>query len=291
MDNSEKLLGKIETNYSKLSKGQKKIADFIKTSYDKAAYITASKLGTIVGVSESTVVRFACQLGYAGYPEMQADLQKITRNQLTAAQRVDITSERIADDDALRWVLESDISNIRKTLEDIDSEVFGRAVDAICGARKIFIIGVRSSASLASFLSFYLNLVSGEVVNIVTSTSSELFEQLFRIGKDDVLIAISFPRYSKRTLKAINYAKSRFATVVGITDALTSPIAESSDMALTARSDMASFVDSLAAPLSVINALLVAIGIKKKKEVVSTFENLEQIWDEYEVYEKFDAKG
>ena len=290
MDLQDNLIEKIENRAASFSKGQKRIAKFISEKPDTAAYLTAAKLGTAVGVSESTVVRFACQLGYDGYPEMQKALMAMLRANLTAAQRVGVATQRIAGEDALSWVLESDMNNIRSTLEEIDKRDFEKTVDAIVDAKKVFIIGVRSSAAIASFLSFYLNLVKGDVRHVQTSTSSELFEQILRIGEGDVLIAISFPRYSKRTLKAINYAKSRGAAVVGITDVPDSPIAKSADISLCAKSDMASFVDSLAAPLSLVNALLVAIGMKKKDEVVKSLEKLEKIWDEYQVYEKFDVK-
>lgn len=285
------LLAELQQKFDTFSKGQKKIANFIIEQYDKAAYFTAAQLGRAVGVSESTVVRFASELGYDGYPGMQKEIRLMIRMQLTAAQRIEVASERMNGTDVLQSVLEADMENIRTSLDEIDREEFEKTVNAIVGADRVYVIGVRSSASLASFLSFYLNLISPNVRHVQTSTASELFEQIFRIEKGDVLVAISFPRYSKRTLKAISYAKSRGAAVVGITDCKSSPIARASDMTLVARSDMASFVDSLVAPLSVINALMVAISMKKEKEVVQTFEKLEKIWDEYQVYEKFEPEG
>jgi len=259
--------------------------------YDEAPYITAAKLGQSVGVSESTVVRFATEIGYSGYPEMQKAISDAMRSQLTAAQRVSVTSGRVDSDNVLEHVLASDMHNIRKSLEQIDKADFEKIVEAIVRAKNIYILGVRSSASLASFLSFYLNLISPNVHNVLASTTSELFEEILRINDGDVFIGISFPRYSKRTLKAINYAKSRSATVISITDSPSSPLASAADLCLTACSDMVSFVDSLVAPLSVINALLVSISMKKQHEIVETLEQLEQIWDEYEVYEKFETEG
>lgn len=290
MDKSDNILSRINDNMKTFSKGQKRIAEFIAEQYDKAAYITALKLGKSVGVSESTVVRFARELGYDGYPDMQKALRAIICTQLTAAQRVGVATDRIGENDILKSVLDADMENIRLSLNEIDRVEFAKIADAIVDAKRVYILGVRSSASLASFLSFYLNLISPNVRHVQTSTASELFEQIFRIEKDDVLIAISFPRYSTRTLKAIDYAKNQGATVIGITDSSSSPIAEAADMSLVAKSDMVSFVDSLVAPLSVINALMVAISMKKKSEVVDSFEKLEKIWDEYKVYEKFDTE-
>lgn len=291
MEQNDNLLGRIQENMGAFSKGQRRIAEFILNQYDKAAYITAAKLGEAVGVSESTVVRFASELGYDGYPGMQKALRSLIRTRLTAAQRVGVASDRMGNTDILESVLEADMDNLRSSLTEIDRDEFARIVDAVVGAKTVYIIGVRSSASLAGFLSFYLNLISGNVRHVQTTTASELFEQIFRIGEGDVLIGISFPRYSKRTLKALNYAKSRGATVVSVTDSKSSPIAQAADLSLIARSDMASFVDSLVAPLSVINALIVAISMKRQSEVVETFERLEKIWDEYQVYEKFEVEG
>lgn len=286
MDTNDSLLQKIQEQMPKFSKGQRLIANFIIEQYDKAAFITAAKLGRIVGVSESTVVRFASELGYDGYPGMQKALQVMIRTQLTAAQRMGVAIERIDRDGALASVLESDMENIRNTLIEIDQDEFENIISTIMSAKKIYILGVRSAASLAGFLSFYFNLILENVRLIQTSTASEIFEQIFRIGKGDVIIGISFPRYSRRTLKALNYASRQGATVIGITDSKASPIAKAADMSLTARSDMASFVDSLVAPLSVINALIVGIGMSKKQELFDSFERLEGIWDEYQVYEK-----
>lgn len=280
------LLINIEQRYDSFSKGQKHIADFILEKYDKAAYITAAKLGSIVGVSESTVVRFATELGFDGYPSFQAALRDIIKTKLTAVQRMEIASDRTDEHHILEAVLQSDMDNLKKTLEDSDSTVFQNAVQAILKAKKIYILGVRSSAALATFLGFYFNLIFDNVVSVHTNSVSEMFEQLFRVGEDDVVIGISFPRYSNRTVTALKYAKDKNGTVISITDSSSSPLVPFSDYSLTAGNNMASFVDSLVAPLSVINALIFAVGIHKKKDIYNNFETLEDIWDEYNVYEK-----
>ena len=272
------------------SKGQKRIARFILEQYDKAAYITAAKLGAGVGVSESTVVRFASELGYEGYPAMQKAIKAMIRTKLTAAQRIEVTSGLFSRDDVVNSVLESDMENIKSTIDGIDKEEFKAITNAIISAKNVYIVGVRSSAALASFFSFHLNLIRSNVKLVQSATASELFEQIFRIEEGDVLIGMSFPRYSKRTLKAVNYAKSRNATVVCITDSKTAPAAEISDFCLTAKSDMISVVDSLVAPLSIINALLVSICMSRENEVLNAFNKLEGIWDEYQVYEKSESE-
>ena len=279
------LLERIETEYKSFSKGKKKIADFIKDNYDKAAYVTASKLGSIVGVSESTVVRFASELGFDGYPAMQKEIKALARTKLTSAQRIEVTADMYEKDDIAKAVLESDMENIKATLNDIDKDEFKAVTDAIVAAKNVYIVGVRSSAALAAFFSFHLNLIRSNVKLVQSAMASELFEQIFRIGEGDVLICMSFPRYSKRTLKAVNYAKSRNATVVCITDSKNSPAAQQSDFSLAAKSDMISVVDSLVAPMSVINAILAAVCMSLEDEAVSAFKRLEGIWDENEVYE------
>ena len=280
------ILAVIQENLHTFSKGQKKIANFILESYDKAAFMTASRLGKRVGVSESTVVRFAAELGYEGYPDMQRSLQKMIRNRLTSVQRIEVTNDRLGDQDLLSMVLQSDIEKIRQTLEELDRDAFDRAVDAIVAARKIYIIGVRSSAALASFLYFYCNLIFENVALVSANTSSEIFESLLRVGPGDVVIGVSFPRYSSRTVQAMSFARDRGADTVAITDSEASPLAPICRHTLRARSDMASFVDSLVAPLSLVNALLVAVSQRKNDELARTFQNLEDIWDEYGVYEK-----
>ena len=280
------ILALIQENMHTFSKCQKRIANFILESYDKAAFMTASRLGKKVGVSESTVVRFAAELGYDGYPDMQKSLQKMIRNRLTSVQRIEVTNDRIGDQDLLSMVLQSDMEKIRLTLEELDRDAFEKAVDAIVSARKIYIIGVRSSAAIATFLAFYFNLIFDNVVKVSANTASEVFENLLRVGEGDVVIGVSFPRYSSRTVQAMSFARDRKATTIAITDSEASPLAPICTYTLKARSDMASFVDSLVAPLSLVNALLVAVSRKKNDDLAHTFETLEGIWDEYGVYEK-----
>lgn len=283
---SRDILTAIQDSMHTFSKGQRKIANFILESYDKAAFMTASRLGQKVGVSESTVVRFAFELGYGGYPDMQRSLQKMIRNRLTTVQRIEVTKDRLGDQDLLSMVLQSDIEKIRQTLEELDRDSFYSAVDAIVSARKIYIIGVRSSASIASFLHFYFNLIFDNVVLVSANTASETFESLLRVGEGDAVIGISFPRYSSRTVQALSFARDRGATTIAITDSETSPLVPISRYTLMARSDMASFVDSLVAPLSLVNALLVAVSQRKNEDLSNTFHTLEGIWEEYNVYEK-----
>jgi len=283
---NQDILTAIQDGMHSFSKGQKKIAGYILESYDKAAFMTASRLGKTVGVSESTVVRFAAELGYDGYPDMQKSLQKMIRNRLTSVQRIEVTNDRMADQDLLAMVLQSDIEKIRITLEELDRDSFEHAVDAIVSARKIYVVGVRSSAAIASFLAFYLNLIFDNVVTVPANTSSEVFESLLRVGDGDVVIGVSFPRYSTRTIRAMRFARAQGAVTVAITDSEASPLAADAQYILKARSDMASFVDSLVAPLSLVNALLVAVSQKKNDDLAGTFQKLEQIWEEYGVYEK-----
>ena len=283
--NINELILRIEERYSKMSKGQRRLADYVRKNYDKAVFLTAAKLGETVGVSESTVVRFAIQLGYKGYPGFQKALEELVRTKLNSIQRMEVTYGRISQSEILETVLHSDIEKIKQTLDVIDHKAFNLAIDTILNARKIYVIGIRSCAPLASFFSFYLNLVCDNVTPVTTNSSSEIFEQLIRIGEEDVIVGISFPRYSMRTLKALEFASNRKAKVITLTDSVHSPMNLYSSCNLIARSDMASIVDSLVAPLSVINSLIVALCMKKQKEVVSTLEMLEHIWDEYQVYD------
>ena len=283
---NQDILALIQENMNTFSKGQKRIAAFILESYDKAAFMTASRLGKKVGVSESTVVRFAAELGHDGYPDMQKSLQKLIRNRLTSVQRIEVTNDRIGDHDILSTVLQSDMEKIRLTLEAVDRDSFELAADAIVSARRIYIIGVRSAAAIVTFLSFNMHLIFDNVITVSTNTVSEIFERLIRVGPEDVVIAFSFPRYSASTTKGARYCCSAGATVIGITDSKLSPLGQCCDHVLVAKSDMVSLVDSLVAPLSMINALIVAIAAKKEREVAHTFETLERIWDEYNVYEK-----
>lgn len=248
--------------------------------------MTASRLGSIVEVSESTVVRFAIEVGFDGYPEMQRALQELIRTRLTAVQRVDVTNSLIGEDDVLDKVLGSDADKIRRTLDEIDRKSFDEAVDKIVSARSIYIIGVRSSSTLAGFLNFNFRMILDNVKFVQTTSGSEMFEQIMSIGPEDVLIAISFPRYSKRIINAVEYATGAGADVISITDSRQSPIAAGADQLLLARSDMVSFVDSLVAPLSIINAIIVAVARKKPDDVRERLEKLEHIWDEYDVYDK-----
>ncbi len=282
--NSNELLKKIEESYDGFSKRQKLLADYVLANYDKAAFMTAAKLGKTVGVSESTVVRFATELGYKGYPGFQKALEELVRTKLNSIQRMEVTYGRISQSEILESVLNSDIDKIKMTLAGIDQNAFELAVDTILNAKKIYIVGIRSSAPLANFLSFYLNLIVDDVVLVQATGASEIFEQMIRVCEDDVVIGISFPRYSMRTLKALEFASNRKAKVITLTDSIHSPINLYSSCNLIARSDMASIVDSLVAPLSVINALVVALCMKKQKEVITTLETLEEIWDEYQVY-------
>ena len=285
------ILALIHENMDTFSKGQKRIANYILESYDKAAFMTASRLGKTVNVSESTVVRFAAELGYDGYPAMQKALQEMIRNKLTAVQRIEVSNDRIGNHDILSMVLQSDIEKIRMTLEEADREAFGRTVDTILDAKRIYILGVRSAAAIASFLGFYFNLIFENVTLVNTASASEIFEQLLRVKKGDVVIGVSFPRYSKRTVKAMEFAHDRGASVVAITDSVTSPLAAIADHALLAKSDMASFVDSLVAPLSMVNALIVAVSRRKNSDLAQIFGELERIWDEYDVYEKVEEEA
>ncbi len=280
------LLVVLEQNYRHFSKGQKKIAAYITENYDKAAFMTAAALGRKVGVSESTVVRFATELGFKGYPQLQKELQQMIKSKLTAVQRMEVSQALIGDSDIIDSVLGGDIELIRSTAEQTSREAFSAAIAEINRARRIYILGVRSSAALASFLAFYFNLVFESVVLVDTSSASEMFEQMFRIGEEDVCIAISFPRYSKQTVNALRFIADRGAKIIALTDTEKSPIASFATHLLVARSDMASVVDSLTAPLSLINALIVGVTLTRRDEVYQNFNALENIWDEYQVYEK-----
>lgn len=283
--NTNDLTSRINECYGSLSKGQKILATYITDNYDKAVFLTAAKMGQVVGVSESTVVRFATHLGYKGYPEFQKALEEMVRNKLNSIQRMEVTYGRISQSHILETVLQSDQEKIKDTLEHIDEHAFELAVDTIIKAKHIYIVGIRSCAPLAAFMAFYFNLMFENVTLLQTNNSSELFEQMVRISKDDVIIGISFPRYSMRTLKAMEFANNRNAKVITLTDSVHSPMNLYSSCNLIARSDMASIVDSMVAPLSVINALIVALCMKKQGEVAKTLETLEDIWNEYQVYE------
>lgn len=284
IDMAENFQDKINLIYPTLSKGHKKIADFIKTNYEKASFMTAASLGKAVGVSESTVVRFASNIGFEGYPELQKYLQEMVKSHLTSVQRMDVAASRYGDEDFIDRAFSADIEMIKATRDGISREAFIKSAEAINNARKIYILGVRSSAALASFAAFYFRFLYENVVLIDTSAASEVFEQMFRIGSEDVCIAISFPRYSNQTVNALSFAQSRGATIISITDGEFSPIAPYATHLLVAKSNMVSFVDSLTAPLSVINALVAAAAKEKHDDVYNDFKVLEEIWDEYHVY-------
>lgn len=285
MSNTNDLTNRINERYSTMSKSQKLLATYITDHYDKAVFLTAAKLGEVVGVSESTVVRFAAQLGYKGYPQFLKALEELVYTRLDSARQVEVTYGRISRSKVLESVLSTDIERLKGTLEKIDQNAFELAVETILTARRIYIIGIRSCAPLASFLAFYLNYMFEDVRLLHTNSSSEVFEQMARINQEDVIIGISFPRYSLRALKALEFANNRSAKVITLTDSVHSPMNLYSSCNLIAESDMASIVDSLVAPLSVINALIVALCMRKQDEVADTLEMLEQVWDEYQVYE------
>ena len=279
-------LATLQEKAPSFSKGQRRIAAYITESYDKAAFMTANRLGKVVGVSESTVVRFAMELGFDGYPGMQKAMQEMVVNRLTASQRIEVANDRIGDQDVVSMVLQSDADKLRQTGETVDRGEFQAAVNAILNAKRVYILGVRSAATLAGFLGYYLNYMFRDVHVVTASGASEMFEMIVGVGPDDVVIAFSFPRYSTTTAKGAQYCRSTGATVIGMTDSRLSPLGQNCDHVLLVKSDMVSLVDSLVAPLSVTNALIVAIAARREKELSKTFDNLEHIWEEYNVYEK-----
>lgn len=280
------LLQLMTARMPEFSKGQRLIAAYLAEHYDRAAYMTAAKLGAVVHVSESTVVRFADELGFNGYPGMQRALQELTKTRLTAAQRMQVADDLLDKNNILDKVLTSDADKIRHTLEGLDRRAFYDAVEKIVEAENIYIMGVRSSAALSEFLTYNFRMMFDNVRPVSGTSGGEVFEQILNIGPQDVLIAVSFPRYSKRTVRAVQYAKRAGADVVALTDSVGSPLAPDCDQLLTAHSDMASFVDSLVAPLSIINAMVAAVSMRKHDEVQTRLERLETIWDEYDVYDK-----
>lgn len=282
------VLHTIQASTPELSKGQKRIAAYILSDYDKAAFMTASKLGKLVGVSESTVVRFASQLGYDGYPAMQRALQEIVRSKLTSIQRIQASNDTLFSADVVASVLHRDMDTIRQAIEGIDRSAFETVVDKLMSARHIYILGVRSSSFLAGYLYFYLHLIFENVTLVTTNSAGDILESILRIGPGDVLVGISFPRYSQSTVKGVRYAHDRGADVVSITDSELSPLYPLSSVALMARSDMISFVDSLVAPFSLLNALIVAAGHRKNADIAQIFDRLENIWDEYGVFGRSD---
>lgn len=282
----EDILSVIQGQMQTFSKGQRRIAAYITEYYDKAAFMTASVLGKTVGTSESTVVRFAVELGYSGYPAMQKAMQEMVLNRLTSAQRLEVTNDRMGSQDVVQAVLQADADKLHQTAEMISRESFGAAVTAILGARQIYLIGVRSASALANFAGYYLNYMFSNVQVITTSGGGEMFERLLDVGPGDVVLAFSFPRYSTATIKGARYCRSVGATVIAVTNSYASPLAECSDYVLVAKSDMVSFADSLVAPLSLVNALLVALSAGREEVLEKNFDTLERVWEEYHIYEK-----
>ena len=285
---NQDILSILQEKKSGFSKGQRLIAKYITEEYDKAAFMTANRLGKTVGVSESTVVRFAVDLGFDGYPSMQKAMQEMVLNRLTSVQRIEVANNRIGDQDVVSMVIQSDMEKLRQTGENLSRKDFSAAVNAILGAKRVYILGVRSAAPLADFLGYYLNYMFNNVHVLTGCGTSEMFEKIVGIDSQDVVIAFSFPRYSSATTKGAQYCRSTGATVIGITDSRESPLGVCCDHVLCAKSDMVSLVDTLVAPLSVVNALIVALAAKREKELHRTFDALEQIWDRYHVYEKRD---
>ncbi|MGM9668147.1 MAG: MurR/RpiR family transcriptional regulator [Faecousia sp.] len=281
------ILTLLQAKAPEFSKGQRLIAKYITETYDKAAFMTASKLGKTVGVSESTVVRFAVDLGFEGYPAMQKAMQEMVLNRLTSVQRIEVTSDRMKNQDVVSMVLHNDAERLRQTAEKLDREDFDAAVNAILNARRVFILGVRSATALANFLGYYLSYMFSDVHTITASGTSEVFEKIVGVTSEDVVIAISFPRYSSATVKGAQYCRSTGATVIGLTDNRLSPLGQNCDHVLVAKSGMVSLVDSLVAPLSVINAIIVAVANRREEQLSQTFSNLERIWEQYHVYEKW----
>lgn len=280
------ILTLLQKKSGSFSKGQRLLAQYITESYDKAAFMTANRLGSVVGVSESTVVRFAVELGYDGYPEMQKAMQDMVLNRLTSVQRIGVASDRIGNQDVVSTVLQSDMDKLRQTSEMLDRAEFASAVKGIRRAKRIYILGSRSVAPLASFLGYYLNFMFNNVHIVTASGASEMFEKLVGIDSGDVVIAYSFPRYSAATVKGAQYCRTAGVNVIGITDSRLSPLGQHCDHVLLAKSDMVSLVDSIVAPLSVTNALLVALAAGQEQNLAKTFDALERVWEEYNVYEK-----
>jgi len=282
-NNKQDLMRAIQIKLPHLSKGQKLIAIYILDHYDKAAFMTAAKLGISIGVSESTVVRFASELGFSGYPKLQKSLQQLIRTKLTTVQRIELSNDYITQENALKSVLKADMENIKATLEKINYQTFDEVVNSLFKARKIYIIGLRDSSALSEFLAFYLNLILDNV-KVVAYGVSDIFEQMLNVNEEDIVIGIGFPRYATRTIEALSFVKSKNAKIVAITDSLLSPLATNATYTLVAQCNMTSFVDSIVAPLSVINALIIAVGLREKEKISKTFSTLEEIWKDYKVY-------
>lgn len=283
---SQDILSVLQSRASEFSKGQKKIARYILQAYDRAAFMTANRLGKAVGVSESTVVRFAVEIGFDGYPAMQKAMQEMVVNRLTSVQRIEVAHDRIGNQDIISSVVQSDMEKLRQSADTVDREQFNKAVDAILQAKNIYILGVRSAATLANFLGYYLGYILPNVHVVTASGAGEMFERIVGVGQGDAVVAFSFPRYSSTTAKGAQYCRSTGATVIAMTDNILSPLGQNCDHILLTKSGMVSLVDSLVAPLSVTNALIVAVAARREKELSETFSKLEHIWEEYHVYEK-----
>ena len=278
------LIFEIKSEYSRLSKGHKLIANFILENYDKAAFMTAASLGKSIGISESTVVRFAYRFGYEGYRDLQKDLQELIKSKLTTIQRIKlIESEYLDETNTMTKIMQRDMENIKKTINGIDVEEFDKAIDLVLRSKKKYIVGLRSSSFLAGYLGFYMNFLM-EDVHIINSESNDIFEQLLRMKSDDVIIVITFPRYSRRIIDVLDFAKKRKTPIITLTDSLISPSAKAADISLTASSDMISFIDSLVAPMSLINSFIIALGNLRKDDLNKYFTELEDIWDRYDIY-------
>lgn len=284
MSDFQKVIESVNIAGSKFSKSQKRIAEYISGHYDSAAFMTAAKLGEVVGVSESTVVRFASELGYEGFPEFQKALREHIKNKLTPVQRMEITSSKIGDEDVLRKVVQTDIEKLRQTLDTVNTKDFESAIDALVNAKNVYILGARTCFSLAAFLEVYLNMLLDNVKMVTANSSSDVVEQMYKISSEDALIAISYPRYLQRTLNGVKFASERGAKIIAITDSVESPIVRYSESSLIAGCDLGNFVDSLVAPLSLINALIVAIVMRNKDKAVAVFESLEDIWEKCHAY-------
>jgi len=284
------LIAHITECASGFSKGQKRIAQYILEHYDTAAFMTALRLGEAVGVSESTVVRFAAELGFDGYPQLQKAMQELIRSKLTSLQRIEVTRARMRDDEVLDNVMTYDMANIRQTLEELPRDVFYQAVDAVVNARRVYIFGAGSCRALANFLAFYLKFLLDDTYLIYTSSETEILEEMIHINENDAIIGMSFPRYSTKAVKALHFAHSRHAKVVAITDSVLSPIAEYATYLLLAHSDMATIVDSLVAPLSILNSLIVAVSLKRMDSNTAVLTELEQLWEKYQVYQPFEGE-
>lgn len=285
MEQQRDLMRIIQQKFTRLSKGQKLIADYILKHYDKAAFMTAAKLGENVGISESTVVRFAIELGFEGYPDLQRTLQELVKTKLTAVQRLELTNDLVDEEKTLKSVLKADMENIRTTMEKVNQAVFEEFVSAINDADRVYIIGLRSSSALAEFLGFYLNLILNNVT-VLHHGMSDIYEQMLHINEEDVILGIGFPRYSIKTVEILDFAAQRGSRILSLTDSLLSPLASASDLSLIAQSNMASFVDSLVAPMSLINAIIISVGLKRRESVADTFQKLENIWQDNRVFAK-----